>query len=246
MYFTVRIITASIALFIVINGIHGFKPNLHINLSSLGNSGPLTIGVYRVIFIDSIFPLPFDSDDYIVIDFIYGSKLDLLNFVEYFTIKIRENIWNVTNKMVRIKGICEKIVYEFKIDEVLNEVFNCKLSIHGYKSRLYFIESNDQTAICVHHNMSISFFKNFIAYWLIFDPKMLILNNDINYNNFLKKCNSIRSNAYLYLGSGILLFIFIVQFTFWYLSKEETLSKLFRRKRKFNQIIMVRPVGIDG
>jgi len=245
MYFTARIITASIALFIVINGIHGFKPNLLLNLSSIDNSGPLTIGVYHVTFLDNIFPLPFDCNDYIVMDFIYGSKLDLINFVKYVTIKIRENIWNVTSNMVRIKGkICAKTVYEFKIDEVLNEVFNCKLPIRGYKSRLYFVESNEQTSFSVYHNMSISFFKNFIAYWLIFDPKMLLLNNDLNYHNFSKNCNS-SSNSYLYVVLGILLSIFIVQFTYWYLNKEELLKILFRRSRNVNQIIMVRPVGTD-
>ena len=176
-------------LFIIssIQGINGYKANLFLNISSIENKGGMVFAAYKThLLINDIFRLPFDKNDYMMIEDVFGSNLNKIkfNFVKFLSIKIGGNAWNLTEGRSNLtEKLCRNAfqLVNVNFDEVLNDIFQCYDPIKGYKSIFYYFSYTSRTSFNTTSYAQIEFFDGISAYWLITHSKLQLMNNERNF-----------------------------------------------------------------
>jgi len=225
-------------LFIYFEKINGIKTNMMLSLSKIENIGNATIATYDVNTTDDIFPLLLEVDDYIVIEDIFEINKNIIGFRKYVTLKTGKSLWNLTMTFHRTRNeLCEKLSsYEANMDEILNEVFQCQNQVTGYLSQFYYIKEEMETHFNTSNRVEVPFPTRISIFWLITRKGLILLNNDKNYEQFLKSCHSIPYRIYWIVSVGVLLSLIALVSVF---IEKIKIPKICIRRA--NKVIMVRP-----
>lgn len=216
---------------------YGSNVNTYFNLSSVEYQGHYIIDVFKVFFLNKTFPLNFGPHDYMYLQHISHQMVYGLKFrrSQNLIVKIADKRWNKSLEMVNFGYVvCKNRLFHLEVDfdDVLNDVFNCKNQVSGYVTRFnYWKEPNGYTF----HN------RSYIE-WNIANKKMITMNNEKNFQIFLKECNSISSTLYFMVIGGIFALLFVLMiFIFWYLERIKASRTV--PQNIINPIIMVAPIN---
>ncbi|KAL7043577.1 hypothetical protein ACKWTF_001585 [Chironomus riparius] len=234
---------------LLIQGIHGFKTNLFLNLSTIENKGGMVFATYKTRFlINDIFRLPFGNDDFLIVEDLFGSSLNKIkfNFVKFVTIKIGDNAWNLTESRNNFTvKLCRNFFQfiEINFDEVLNTVFQCYDPVKGYKSQFYQFNYTSRFFFNTSSYSKLEFFDGISTYWLVTHSKLQLMNNERNFREFLKKCYSIPGRFYFFIVIAIVIIYVVVAQIIFHAINQEYYSDIFFQ-RALNSVIIARPVRI--
>lgn len=240
-----------LVLLIIIKISYGFEANLFLNLSKIEDKSNLTIGTYESHYIGKIFPLHLKLDWNVVLEIFYSEILTERPFFSsqnLVKVNIGDKTWNLKMKFVtKFNKACSNIsqISEMKVDNILNESFECKNQVTGYITRFYYTNTGKLFFYDTAYGNQKYFYQEISVHWVIAQNDSLLINNELNYKNFLKNCNSVPYMYYLYvIMCATVILIILLRAAFWVAKMIADLKKKLSR-RTLNPIIIVRPAPIN-
>lgn len=233
----------AMVILLLIHQINGYKANSILNISSIEVNKELRIATYKLYFLtDVIFQL-ISSADFIFKDINGKNDARLKNcYFKNVTIKIDDNFWKLPTSFAMSRGFfCSNLLYVHDIDinKVLNDVYKCQNLVYNYKARFYYIASDAETTFQAPNGLYVTYQDQIRIFWLITRKDILLLNNEINFQEFIKTCKSTSYNVLLLAFTGLLLVIIILIQIIFCITK-----KLNVFGRALNPIIMVQPIKV--
>jgi len=189
-----------IPIYLMIQNIVGFSPNIMFNLSKIDinyEEESLT-AIYDLIILDAIFPLPIDLKSRVILQKNFILHTSLLVYLN-ITLTNGNNIRSQRLQNVYRPAPCSKmIIEEFKMDDILNDIFKCKPRVAGYIGRFYSNRTNKNFVNKIFGRNSVQVPVKMPIYWLITRKGEFFHNNKRNFDSFIIECNE-KSPIMLYL-----------------------------------------------
>ena len=137
-----------IQIYLMIHSTFGFSPNIILNFSrtEINYEKVHVIAVYDLILFDEIFPLPIDLESCVIVHEYFIPTRGTIIINRNITFKIGNNNWSQKLQITYVTVPCSKqSVLEFKMDEILNDLFKCKSQVSGYIGRFYDRKTNKKS-----------------------------------------------------------------------------------------------------
>lgn len=236
-----------LVLIIIIKMSYGFEANLFLNLSKIEEKSNSTIGTYKSNYVGKVFPLHLKPDWDIVLEVIYSDTLTEMPFFasqKLVNVKIGDKTWNLMMTFAsKNNKACKTILQidEMKVDNILNESFECQSQVTGYISRFYNTKNENFFLYYTAYGSKKPFYQEIFVHWVIEKKDFFLIDNEQNFKNFLKECNFTPYLHYVQIFVCALGILIILINAALLLAKKVADYRRISTRRILNPIIMVRP-----
>lgn len=203
-----RLIEVIFSIFLILNPVKAFQPNVVFNLSVVEINTVATSFTFQPIILDP--------------NFSFGSCVKDLNLHIKYYHKITTNETYIAIGNNKIEGVfsyrlpksCSQCIklsyfYELSIDDILNSAFKCTHPVTDYVSKIYVIKKINYKLFKREDVRNIGIYSELYVFWIITRQKFFVLDNELNYQKFMAECLNISASHYVFIFLGIFFGVFL-------------------------------------